>query len=57
MAHAQSLMTDHYFPRARKAGRRPQLNKFHRKRAQWLPKSELLIASLKHEALQYQRGW
>lgn len=50
-------MFDYPLPKTRKAGRRKQLNKYHRKRRQWLPKSELLIASLREEARQYERGW
>ena len=51
----QYLMFDYRLPKQRKAGRRAQLSKFHRKRAQWLPKSELLIASLRYETA--QGGW
>lgn len=51
-------MFEHHFPKPpRKAGRLSQLNKRNRKRAQYVPKSELLIACWKDEDARDSRGW
>lgn len=51
-------MFEYHFPKPpRKAGRLSQLNKRNRKRAQYLPKSELLIACWKDEDARDARGW
>ena len=50
-------MPEFHLPKKRRVGRMSQLNKRNRLRAQYLPKSELLIACWKDLEMREQRGW